>query len=158
LERPHLRIVILHNNFKGFWDALASSTGAPIGASGAFDIIFKNYGKYPAFTKALHFSVVHSVSPPSGEGTLTPLTGDPIITPDGHTLKITGMLGQTFSAQEANEIRSSNRKIWFFGALSYGNVVGIGDNFTTNFLWVYDGPNDTWSPSNEGGPSRNRCT
>jgi hypothetical protein len=86
LERPHLRVVISHNNFKGFWDALASPAGAPIAARGTFDILFKNYGKYPAFTKALHFSVVTSESPPSGEGTLTPLSGDPIIEPDGQTL------------------------------------------------------------------------
>ena len=68
LERPHLRVAIQDNNFKGFWDALASSAGAPIAANGTFNIIFKNYGKYPAFTKALHFSVVHSTSPPSSEG------------------------------------------------------------------------------------------
>ncbi len=158
LERPHLRIAIAQNNFKGFWDALASSSDAPIVANGTFDIVFINYGKYPAFTKTLHWSVVHSASLPIGEGTITPLSGDPIITPSGQTVKITGLLGGTFSPQEAKEIRSSSRKIWFFGSLSYGNVIGIGDNFTTNFLWVYDGPNDTWSPSNEGGPDRNCST
>src|SRR5262249_19127987 len=40
----------------------------------------------------------------------------------------------------------------------YGNVVGIGDDFETEFLWRYNPETGKLSPFDGAGPERNRCT
>jgi hypothetical protein len=144
--------------------AAKAATGAPVPASLAakieVDFIFANHGKAPAIITALFCSFETHPGPPSAQRAAKhPLQGNPVIPAGGHTNAATVWMEDSFDAQQIADFRASRLRIWLWGRLIYQNAGGPPfPDRETEFLWVFDGPNDRFAPSDEGGPHRNHRT
>jgi hypothetical protein len=157
LERPHLRFTPQGHTLKQFWSEILREDSGAIRANTEILFVFKNYGKYPAYMTNLHFSIVIQTEPPALEGaTLQPLEGDLIIAPDSETVKHMAGAHGTYELHERQNMRAEH--IWLVGKLVYGNVVGIGNDFETEFLWRFNPETGNLVRFDGAGPDRNHCT
>lgn len=162
-ERPWVHFTPSRDTLDKFWRNITpASIQLPITQRIEVDIVFANYGKAPAVITGLYCSFEHRDQPPhSGCAAKQPLKRDPIIPAGKDAISATVWMEGTFDVQDIADFRASRRRIWLWGWLTYQNAGGPPDrtdDCETEFLWVFDGPNSRFAPSEEDGPNRNRRT
>jgi hypothetical protein len=162
LERPWVHLAPLRATLDVFWRHINSDQALqPIRTD--IDISFLNFGKAPAVITAIHCSFERREAPPAAaEAARQPLIGNPIIPAGGGSRLATRVwMEGGLSGQDVADLRSCKVRIWLWGRVIYENAGGpplVGERPETAFLWVFDGPNDRFAPSHEGGPDGNRRT
>ncbi len=175
LERPWVHFAPTRTDLDKFWSRIKSQ-GGPLLAARAVaegtparlpvrievDFVFVNHGRAPAVMTALFCSFESRCGPPpSEEAAKQQFRGNPVIRPGADALAATVWMEDSFDAQRIADFLASKQRIWLWGRLIYQNAGGPSsatEDHETEFLWVFDGPNDTLAPSDEGGPRRNRRT
>jgi hypothetical protein len=156
LERPHLRFTPTHHTVEPFWYGIENDADIPMRIEAKAYFFFKNYGRYPANLVQLFFSIAVNSHPPSPESATVQNIEVPILGADHETPSFTATFGGYFDLATRRNFRQSH--IWLFGKIIYGNVVGIGDEFETAFLWRYNPETKNFARFNGAGLERNRCT
>jgi hypothetical protein len=161
LERPWIHIVPTDNTLRRFWNEI-SWANRPIGVTIEISFQFVNYGKVPAAVTVLHYSIESRENPPDlSEAALQQLRGNPVVASADRTDEYKARIELTIHRPQRERLLNSAERIWLWERLRYqsgGAISASSRHFDTEFLWVFNGTDDTFRPTNEGAGNRNRRT